>query len=433
MILQINQWESKYIRDFEVVKTGEITEEKLYNKVAALYYDYVSTHSVEPFTITYGRARGFCINANSHVGVIVYDDIVLFINSMIPELSLGKILYLQSQAEEVTNATETRNVISDNLSDEENIVAVDYFVVSLLQSVEEVYANGLITEIHKKASKEKQITGTLDIKNQLKKNPAYDEFHVEKTTPTSDILINQVIKKALVVASEITQLEWVRSLLMSAIGYFDNIQDIDEISKDDFPKVSEFTSITRNDYDKALRFSKFILLGYDPLSGNDVSNFPEFLLDMNEVFEFYVTIGLKRLFKEGFENKKCFTLGVGPNDIPIDKKNIELDGYYCKESKRVVLDTKNKYRTVLDRETSDFIAGNPDIYQQYYYASRVNAKHIILVYPSSRKRTAPIGKYQLNFEGNKDVDIYFWGLQITGTPKENRRALVNLAKFIEDL
>ncbi len=73
---------------------------------------------------------------------------------------------------------------------------------------------------------------------------------------TSDILINQVIKKALVVASEITQLEWVRSLLMSAIGYFDNIQDIDEISKDDFPKVSEFTSITRNDYDKALRFSK---------------------------------------------------------------------------------------------------------------------------------------------------------------------------------
>ncbi len=75
---------------------------------------------------------------------------------MIPELSLGKILYLQSQAEEVTNATETRNVISDNLSDEENIVAVDYFVVSLLQSVEEVYANGLITEIHKKASKEKQ-------------------------------------------------------------------------------------------------------------------------------------------------------------------------------------------------------------------------------------------------------------------------------------
>ena len=91
----------------------------------------------------------------------------------------------------------------------------------------------------------------------------------------------------------------------------------------------------RDDYEKALRFSKFILLGYDPLTGNDASHFPEFLLDMNEVFEFYVNVGLKRIFKEGFENKKIFTLGVGPDDISIDRKNIELDGYYENDSHRV--------------------------------------------------------------------------------------------------
>lgn len=433
MVIQIKQWESKYIRDFDIVRTGLISEERLYNKIAAMYYDYVNNHNVEPFTLTYGKAKGFCVNANSHVGVIVYDDIVMYINSMVPDLSLGKILYLQSQAEEVESATETRNVIVENLNDEESIAAIDYFVVSLLQAIEEIYANGLITEISQESKKDNKIKGKLDIQKQIRKCPSFDSFYVEKTEPSKNIVINQVIKKALIVAGELTQLAWIRSLAVSAINYFFGVDDIEEIEKDIFPNVSDYTSIKRNDYEKALRFSKFILFGYDPLSGDGASSFPEFLLDMNEVFEFYVTVGLKRIFKEGFENKKRFSLGVGPEDIPMDRKYIELDGYYCNDGHKVVLDTKNKYRMVLDRDIPDFIAGNPDIYQQYYYASRVNAKNIILVYPSSKKRSAPIGHYQLNFEGNKDVDIYFWALQITATPKENKKSLISLAKFIESL
>jgi hypothetical protein len=433
VIIQINQWESKYIRDFDIVRTGQISEERLYTKILAMYYDYVNNHNVEPFTLTYGKAKGFCVNANSHVGVIVYDDIVIHINSMVPDLSLGKILYLQSQAEEISSATETRNVIVENLNNEESIAAIDYFVVSLLQSVEEIYANGLITEICREGKKDNKVIGKLDFKTQLSKSPSYNSFYVEKTEPSKNIVINQAIKKALIVASELTQLEWIRSLAAAATDYFFGVGDIEDISKESFPSVSEYTSIRRDDYEKAIRFSKFILFGYDPLEGEGTSNFPEFLLDMNEVFEFYVTVGLKRIFKEGFENKKRFTLGVGPEDIPMDRKYIELDGYYCNNGHKVVLDTKNKYRMVLDREIPDFIAGNPDIYQQYYYASRVNAKNIILVYPSSKKRTAPIGHYQLNFEGNKEVDIYFWALQITATPKENKRSLICLAKFIESL
>lgn len=433
MLLNIKQWESKYLRDFEVVKKEVITEEKLYRLIIAMYYDYVSTNGIEPFTITYGRGKGFCINANSHVGVIIYDEITLFINSMIPNLTLGKILYLQSQAEDITSVSDTKKVIVDNLDDEENIAAVDYFVVSLLQASEEIYANGLITEIAEQDTSGFKITGKLNIHKQIAKNPAYDTFHIQKSVPIKNILINQVIKKALLFSVEVTQLEWIRPMLINATGYFDDVDIIDEISKKDFPSVSDFTSLSREDYEKALRFSKFILLGYDPLSGDSVSHFPEFLLDMNKVFEFYVNVGLKRIFKKGYENKKLFTLGVGPVDIPIERKNIELDGYYAKDSSRVVIDTKNKYRIILDRDVSDFMAANPDIYQQYYYASRVNAKNIVLVYPSSKKHTAPIGHYQLNFEGNKNVDLYLWALQITATPKENKRALINLAKFIETL
>ena len=61
MLLQIKQWESKYIRDFEVVKNGELSETQLYTKLAAMYYDYVSTNGIEPFTISYGRGQDFVL------------------------------------------------------------------------------------------------------------------------------------------------------------------------------------------------------------------------------------------------------------------------------------------------------------------------------------------------------------------------------------
>ena len=432
MIVEIKQWENKYIRDFEVVRSNEVSEEKLYRLFTGMYYNFTSENDIEPFSISYGRSNGFCINANSHVGIIVYDELTLFINSMVPELSLGKILYLNSLAEDVSSASDAKKVIVENLNDEDNISAIDYFVISMMNAVEEIHANGLISELKSKSAEMNRIVGKLDIKNQITKSPAYEKFYVEKTESDVDILINQIIKKAIAVAMEKTTINWARPLLNSMLGYFSEVSDLQDI-EERFPDISEYTLIKRNDYENALRFSKFILFGFDPLEGDDASNFPEFLLDMNEVFEYYVNVGLKNIFKEGYYNKIVLSLGVGPKDIPIERKNIELDGFYDIGNSRVVVDTKNKYRTVLDRSEPDFMAANPDIYQHYYYASRVNAKNIVLVYPSSKRKTVPIGYYQLNFENNKDVDLYFWALQISSTPKENRIALIALAKFIESL
>jgi hypothetical protein len=93
----------------------------------------------------------------------------------------------------------------------------------------------------------------------------------------------------------------------------------------------------------------------------------------------------------------------------------------------------NEYKSVIDREIPEFMASNPDLYQQYYYASRLNAPHIVLVYPSSRKRTSPLGCYSMQFDGCKQVDVHFWGLHITATPRDNKNALIGLARYIEEL
>lgn len=431
MLLQIKQWESKYLKDFHVVKNGEITQEVLFNRLTAMYYEYVNEKNIIPFTISYGRSNGFMINANSHVGVIINDDITLYIVSMIPELSLGKIIYLQSQAEESKNYSVTKQILIEKLNEEEDITAIDYFVVALVEIIEDIKQAGFITELVEVKNISNRIQGRLDITEQIKKNPAYDFFHTEKTVASKDNIINSVIKTAIIKAIEMTSLEWVVSLLKNAELAFDGVNIIEDLFPDVFPNVSDYTTIRRDDYVKALRLSRFILFGFDPLEGDGDSYFPEFMVDMNEVFEFYVTVSLEKIFKTGFTKKAEFTLGIGPVDIPIKKKKIELDGYYSYAGKTVVLDTKNKYRTVLEREIPDFVAENSDIYQQYYYASRLNSSNIILVYPSNKKRTRPIGEYELNFPGNKDVKLYIWALYITGSPMENRRYLICLAKFIE--
>ena len=433
MLLQVKQWENKYLRDFDPVKNGEITEEMLYTKLTAMYFSFVSENGIEPFTIMYGRANGFFVSANSHVGVIVYDDIVLYITSMIPELTLGKILYLQSQGSGEDNNTTTKQVLSDYLNEEETISAVDYFVVSLINTFEDIKQNGLLSELRTKHEENTRIVGKLSLAEQVTKHPAYDKFCVEKTGPTTNIYINSIIRTAFEKAKELTSLEWVIPLLSSAIDFMGDVDSIEQPEPDNYPKVIDYTSIKRDDYEKALQFSKYILFGYDPLEGDGASYFPEFMLDMNVVFEFYVNIGLKRIFKTGFENKKIYSLGLGPIDIPIERKNIELDGFYNNGTKKVVIDTKNKYTSVLDKSTPDFIAANPDIFQQYYYASRTGAENIVLVYPSSKKHTAPIGEYDLKFQNNKNIKMYFWALHITGSPRENKNALINLAKFIDSI
>jgi hypothetical protein len=205
------------------VKNNIISAESLYTKLTAMYYNYVSDHEIEPFTISYGRGNGFCITANSHVGVIIHEDIVLCIDSMVTDLTLGKILYLRFQAEDVENASKNKQVLAENLNDTDKISAVDYFVVSLVNVVEDIRQNGLLTELTTSKETTDRIVGKLDLAQQIAKHPAYDAFCVEKNVVSTDIMINRIIKTALLKAKEVTELSWMGQMIKNAEDYFSDV------------------------------------------------------------------------------------------------------------------------------------------------------------------------------------------------------------------
>lgn len=352
---------------------------------------------------------------------------------MIPNLSLGKILYLNSQATSNLLSNTTKKLVTQNINNEEELSAIDYFIISLVNVIEEVNQNGLIGELQKLNVESRNLYGEINLEKQICNSPSFSSFSSSKTDICYDILLNQVILLAINKAQEYTSIKWIIPILETQKKYFLSVSLIDSIDNQDIPNVDYYSSVKREDYEKAILFSKYIINGYDPLEGNKYSFFPEFILDMNVVFEYYVTYSLQRLFKNNFFTKKVYSLGIEPEDNSLKRKYIELDGIYEGESGSVIIDTKNKYKFVIDKEIPEFFASNPDIYQQYYYAARVESDKLILVYPSSKTRSAPLGEYFLNFKNNKTVKLYLWGLQITLTPKENHNALVKLAKFIDSL
>lgn len=433
MIIKVKQWENRYLRDVNQVKEKLITEHELYNALIGLYYTFVSENSIEPFEITYGRDRGFCIIAKSYVGIISNGNISLFIEPNIPNLSLGKILYMSSLTSEDEKSIETNKVLTEQLNDEEEIDAIDYFIISLLYSVADIINNGIVSMLVKEKSIESKIIGNLDLQNQIRKLPSYEKFYVNRPKKINNTLVNQIIKTALVKALNLTKIEWARPQIQEAINNFYDVALIDDVKNITFPKLTDYTSVPRPDYDKALQFSEFILLGFDPLFGFNDSKFPEFLIDMNKVFENYVMISLKNTYKVGFTRKRIMTLGLGPEDVPIEKKFIELDGFYEYGNLKVVFDAKNKYRNIMDFSNEDFFASNQDLYQQFYYAKRMDADYVVLVYPSTKARKKPLSTYTFEFDSDRLVTIILWGLQITSTPKINKQAIVNLAEYISKL
>ena len=115
---------------------------------------------------------------------------VLYITSMVPDLSLGKILYLQSQAEDVESDSVAKQVLADSLNNEESISAVDYFVLSLVNVIEDIKMNGLLSELSTKKEESNRIVGRLDLARQISSHPSYDSFCVERTVSTTNILLH---------------------------------------------------------------------------------------------------------------------------------------------------------------------------------------------------------------------------------------------------
>lgn len=432
MIIRLKQGEKLYLKDIPEVSKGEVTEKFVHDQLLAMYYMKVRNDEIEPFKISYGRGFGLYLAGNAYVGIIRFDVTTLIIESKIPELDIGKILYLSTISSIDVSNKSNGKALEAYLADEEEIDILDFFVIPLIDALSEVFQNGLLTESIKEHEKTKQLKGRLDIHKQISKSPSYGDFHTIKNVDSPNISPNRVLLKAIRIAKLKSNLQWVKSYLNSFEESFMGVDD-ENINREDFLQILHgYTTLKRKDYESALILSEHIIFGFDPSQGNNFDLFPEYLLDLNRIFESYVMTSLMKVFKTGFTAKDIFTLGLSPEDPPIDNRFIELDGMYRGQS-NVIIDAKNKYNGLITNTRNVFLPSNPDLYQQFYYAARTESTNIVLVYPSTKKTTKPVSEFEVNHEGYPTIKYYCWALKITGSPRENKKAIEGLAQFIDTL
>ncbi|MED1876670.1 5-methylcytosine restriction system specificity protein McrC [Brevibacillus borstelensis] len=433
MIIKVKQGQEFYLRDIPEVKENIVSEKWVHDQVVSMYYNVLSRYNVEPFKISYGRGMGYCLIASSYLGLIHFDQTTLIIESAIPGLDLGKVLYLSAIAEVGQSINSSGRVIESVLDSHLELDVIDYFVISFLEVLDELIKTGIITSHDVVEDVLEVPKGRLDLAKQIQKSPGFEKFHVKRNVQSPDIIINQVILKAIKLSKEKTKLSWAIPLLKQYEEIFRGVSE-GEIERSDFSKLlDEFTTLTRKDYEKALLLAEHIIFGFDPLYGENYDLFPEYLINLNEVFEKYLIQSLLKIFRKGLSKKYKVSLGLSPYDPEVSERFLELDGFYNGKA-NVVIDAKNKFRNIFNQgNITNFIPENPDLFQQYYYALRTNSKYVILVYPSIKKRTRPVSEFEIKHNGCPEVKFFCWALQITGSPRDNINALENLAKFIDDL
>jgi 5-methylcytosine-specific restriction endonuclease McrBC regulatory subunit McrC len=438
-------------RSVSIALLADVLGDQAFDEVVQSLVDLrsriIRERGIEPYDVRYDRQGRLAIIPTSYVGQLRIGRHTLALNPRIPGLDFGRVLYLASLGNVLNEVRHDNQVIEQALSAEEHIEGVDFFVRAFLSSCIDVLNNGVLSLPKVRTSRSRRLHGELVVHRQVQEVGFFYPYLIRWTEQSIDIPENRLIKKALVVCLRRASNDGLRRIASECLRMF---SDADEQLGETSGTVVSST-VRRPDYERSLRLAELIVEGFDPYGGARAGFLPYFLLNLDEVFESFIAAQLKAyLVEPSVAHTKWRTdHGFQPK---IASRYIELDVLFERGSSRVVVDAKNKYSSWF--RDGSVQPANPDIFQTFFYASRVGAQAIVLVYPSKhqdRSRFPVLGsqgqsayeasrqealeavsslEYRLVHPSGLNLPVIPWRVGVTGTPAEIQRSVVELANFL---
>jgi len=410
----------------------------------------------QPYSLVYDRRRrGYVLQAGPVIGLIDFDYFELFIQPKFPELEIGKCLHLAHRCQVNSLVKHTNRLVEKELLNINALSSVDYFATTFLSSVIDLINNGLLRKADFKEGPDPDFRGTLLIDKHIAFGGNPLEPYTRRPTTINDIPINRTIKEALKLCRLHCDNPQVQSLASATLNYFQDVSD--QSPNEAF--VYEFeSSLYREEYKRAVTIAQMIIEGFDPFTGSEDSFFPSFTLDLDQLFEKFISFELSLKLR-----KELYKVLVQPeyNHATIP----EFDGKYIKpdivveninSSERIILDTKNKYSLL--NENTVLSVSNSDLYQIAYYCFSLKTRKAILVYPSNKKNTTRYpfrgSEGEVAYEQKRDravkciksdsasfikidfsehpIELFFWRINLEGKMFETIESVSQLALFIAD-
>jgi 5-methylcytosine-specific restriction enzyme subunit McrC len=311
-------------------------------------------------------------------------------------------------------------VTEDRTTTETGTETLDFLAGRLARLLAERAAAGLHRAYVEKADSGPFLQGRLDLSAHLREPGARkDQLHCRFEDFTADVLCNQVPRAAaeLVLRSPLLG-DAVRVALRQSLTPFAEVRSV-ALGPDTFQAAA--TDRLTEAYRPLLDVCRLLAEALDPGEAAGATPCPAFLLDMDRVFEQYVTCGVVR----AFASRRDYAVSVqlphranrpvpGQPDIHI-RPDITVD-----RAGRpvVVIDAKWKRRAGCPVVTED-------VYQVIAYATALGASRAVLVYPGRRDRR---WRYPL---ANSPVGLDIYTLRVIGRREECQRSLSRLGTAVK--
>jgi len=395
--------------------------ERFFNLLQNCREDLLRYLGLRVFDLDYGGLGEPRFVPTSYVGRIWTEEFRIDIEPKIPNLDLNNILYMAFVGNKRPEVLHYNTIVEDSLDDDIDLDAAEFFIKPFLSLCVDIIKSGPILTHQIVTGSSKKVRGMLDVRKQAP-NGNLGPYKCKWNESSIDVPENKTIKLALYKSIKDTKNDVLKRIASKCLESF---QDVNVENWNPVFEISN-TTLRRLDYEKALRFARFILEGYDPMSGAELGFIPPFVLDLDEVFESYITSEILRLMPDNFEKKAVLDLGTNP----LTSGHIELDGLITGPKGKLVIDAKNKY-TAWGTLNKNYKPNNPDLYQMLYYASRIGAKKAVLVYPSTKKDQGVLNPIlELDHESKFDLKVVGYKVNVTGSISELSNSLHKLAEFL---
>ena len=433
------------------------------SKIKVMLQEQIKEHhrlfGTNPFKIEYSYSGdSYEIRPNSVIGRLDCEQFILEIASKFEDIQIGKWLQLAHYSG-ANYLVQHNNSISETAVSEDDIFqGVDYFVLALVSSIGDCIDQGLLYKKDYIEGPDPNFSGKLHVRNHIQMGGNPFRIQTIRNIKNFNCTENIILKRALEIAAMSALNSKLRGLANGLINSFQEI-NTDGIANKNFD-YSYSSSVPRHDYKKALAVSKIILEGFSSLYGDLNSFSPYYTINLDQLFERFVAYELQQLLKSD-------TYQVKVQEKKSHKIEPELPGSFISpdilvypnemmNSRPIVIDTKNKYSTLI--QSGGTKISNTDLYQMIYYCQTVGTNIAMLVYPGTSitktkypipgsegktkylaKRDAALielktsNNHIFNYKGgDADISIIIWRLDLSGTLRDCRQSMAELSQFVAD-
>jgi 5-methylcytosine-specific restriction endonuclease McrBC regulatory subunit McrC len=435
-----------------------LADSEVYQLLAKASRDHFRMYGTRPFELLYDPENGEMLRANSTIGHVGTEKFLVRLLPAVEGLDIAKCIGLAQACGFGFLSRYNDEIIRQKLSEREEYTAVDFFARSLLAVTTVVLRNGLDRRLARKSSESFSLAGNIDFQTTVSTGkplkPTVEDVVIDHNTPP-----NRLLATALTVCKDQCKSRqvggWASNLLSQLTGVYPykSTEEIEMVP-------ASYFSVPRADYVQALLLANLILKGISWEPGSASSFLPLFTLDLDKLFEKYVS---KTLFHLLDPNK--FTVAIQKEVLhqtrpPFGEKYFVPDLIISGANKPthvVIMDLKNKYSSVAKDEKR--YASNQDIFQIAYYCHAMKTKFAFLVYPGTKKVATQyplkasesqksyderraraektiLGENQVRlFDQYPKVELvlFKWILNMGGTLHDTRSSVASLAKFVVDL